>query len=78
MNGYKCFYRHKTMEVHAETTRAAQLKAAALWKVKAAKAYQVTAMLCELEHSGDCASLDCTYDPRPCNCGAQVVHAAID
>ena len=22
------------------------------------------------EHADDCASLDCTYDPRPCNCGA--------
>ncbi len=22
------------------------------------------------DHADDCASLDCTYDPRPCNCGA--------
>jgi len=47
MNGYKCFFRTETMEVYADTTRAAQLKAAKLWRVKPSKVYQVTAMLCE-------------------------------
>jgi hypothetical protein len=45
MNGYKCFYRGKTCEVHADTSYQAQLQAAKLFKAK--KAYEVTVMLCE-------------------------------
>ena len=45
MNGYKAFYRGKSIEVYAETTYEAQQKAAALFKAK--KAYDVSVMLCE-------------------------------
>ena len=45
MNGYKAFYRGKSIEVHAESSYQAQLKAAALFKAK--KSYQVTVILCE-------------------------------
>lgn len=56
MNGYKCFYKGKTIEVYADTTYQAQQKAAALFKAK--KSYEVTVMLCELRgeqyvHTGD-------------------------
>lgn len=47
MNGYKCFYRNKTADIRAETTRAAQLKAAALWRVKPNKTYMISVYLCE-------------------------------
>lgn len=45
MNGYKCFYRNKTVEVSADTTYEAQLKAASLLKAK--KSWEVTVVLCE-------------------------------
>jgi len=45
MNGYKVFYKGKTMEVYAESSYQAQRKAAALFKAK--KSYQVTVILCE-------------------------------
>ena len=45
MNGYKCFYNGKSIEVYADTTYAAQLKAAKILKVK--KTYQVNVVLCE-------------------------------
>ena len=45
MNGYKAFYRGKSIEVYAETTYEAQQKAAALFKAK--KAYDGSVMLCE-------------------------------
>ena len=47
MCGYKAFYRGKTAEVHAETSYAAQLKAAAFFKAK--KAHEVTVVLCEID-----------------------------
>ena len=45
MNGYKCFYKGKTVEVYADTSYAAQQKAAIIFKAK--KAYEVTVVLCE-------------------------------
>lgn len=45
MNGYKCFYRGKTMDVYAVNPLEARDKAAKVWKAK--KAYEVTAILCE-------------------------------
>jgi len=56
MNGYKCFYRGKTLEVRAATSLEAQGKAAAAFKAR--KAYEVTVVLCErgdgttVSHSG--------------------------
>jgi hypothetical protein len=52
MNGYKVFYRGRTAEIYADTTRAAQLKAAALWRVKPGAVYLITAMLCETADGG--------------------------
>jgi len=45
MNGYKAFYRGKTIEVYADTSYAAQQKAATILKVK--KSYEITVVLCE-------------------------------
>lgn len=45
MNGYKAFWRGKSIEVHADTSYKAQQIAAE--KLKAKKAYEVTVMLCE-------------------------------
>ena len=55
MNGYKAFWRGKTVEVTAATSFEAQRKAAELFKAR--KAYEVTVMLCEVDgatvtHSG--------------------------
>ena len=52
MNGYKAFYRGKTCEVEAETSYAAQQKAAAIFKAK--KTYEVDVILCEKD--GETAS----------------------
>jgi hypothetical protein len=46
MNGYKAFYKGKTIEVLADSSYQAQLKAAQVFKAK--KAYEVTVMLCEV------------------------------
>ena len=45
MNGYKAFYRGKTIEVYAATSYEAQKKAATIFKAK--KQYEVTVVLCE-------------------------------
>ena len=45
MNGYVCFYRGRRIEVQAETSFAAQTKAAAQFKAR--KAYEVTVVLAE-------------------------------
>jgi hypothetical protein len=45
MNGYKCFYKGKTVEVYADTSYAGQQKAATILKVK--KSYEITVVLCE-------------------------------
>jgi hypothetical protein len=47
MNGYIAFYRGKQLEVFADSSYAAQQKAAALFKAR--KAYEVTVMLAELD-----------------------------
>ena len=48
MNGYKAFYKCKTLEVYAESSLEAQLKAAELFKAK--KSYDVTVVLCEVDN----------------------------
>lgn len=45
MNGYKAFYKGKTLDVYAPTTYAAQVKAAAMFK--ASKSWQVSVVLAE-------------------------------
>lgn len=45
MNGYIAFWRGKQTEVHADTSYAAQQKAAQVFKAK--KAYEVTVVLAE-------------------------------
>ncbi len=45
MNGYIAFYRGKQLEVLADSSYAAQQKAAALFKAR--KAYEVTVVLAE-------------------------------
>jgi hypothetical protein len=45
MNGYKAFYKGRTVEVYAETSYKAQQAAAILFKTK--KSYDVTVVLCE-------------------------------
>lgn len=47
MNGYICFYKEKKLEVYAETSYKAQLKAASLFKAK--HSYDVSVVLCEVE-----------------------------
>ncbi len=47
MNGYVAFYKGRRTEVHADTSLAARDKAAAIFKVKPNKAYEVTVMLAE-------------------------------
>ena len=47
MNGYKAFYKGKSIEVYADTVLKARDKAAEVFKVKAHKAYQVSVVLCE-------------------------------
>jgi hypothetical protein len=45
MNGYVCFYRTKQIDVFAETSLEAQIKAAKEFKAK--KSYEVTVVLAE-------------------------------
>ena len=45
MNGYIAFYRGKQLEVFADSSYAAQQKAAALFRAR--KAYEVTVVLAE-------------------------------
>ncbi len=45
MNGYKAFYRGRSCEVWAETSRQAQVKAAV--EFKARKEWEVHVVLCE-------------------------------
>ena len=45
MNGYKAFYKGKSIELYANTSCEAQKKAAEVFKAR--KAYQVTVVLCE-------------------------------
>ena len=44
-NGYIAFYKNKKLEIHADTSYHAQIKAAKLFKAK--KSYDVTVVLCE-------------------------------
>lgn len=46
MNGYICYYKNRRLEVHADTSYQAQLKAAQLFGAR--KSYQVTVSLAEL------------------------------
>lgn len=47
MNGYIAFYKGRRTEVHADTSYAAQGKAAAFFKVPKKKEHEVTVMLAE-------------------------------
>lgn len=47
MNGYKTFYRGRTLDVYAKTPLEAQEKAAKQFKAR--KHYDVTVVLCELD-----------------------------
>lgn len=47
MNGYIAFHKNRRTEVDADTSLAARDKAAAFFKVKPSKAYEVTVMLAE-------------------------------
>ena len=47
MNGYKAFYKGKTLEVYSDTSYQAQLKASQLFRAK--KSYDVIVVLCEKE-----------------------------
>ncbi len=49
MNGYICFWRGKQHEVHADTTLKARDLAAAHWKVKPKKHYEITTVLAEID-----------------------------
>lgn len=56
MHGYVAFYKGRRLEVYADSSYDAQLKAADLFKAK--KSYDVTVVLCELngkqvEHTAD-------------------------
>ena len=56
MNGYKAFYKGKSIEVYAKTSYEAQEKASL--EFKARKSYQVAVVLCEkdgeqVEHVAD-------------------------
>ena len=55
MNGYKAFYKGKSIDVYAETSYAAQQKAAEIFKTK--KRYQVDVYLCEK------SGVQVTHDP---------------
>jgi hypothetical protein len=60
MNGYICYYRNKKVEVYAETSFAAQEKAAA--EMKAKKRYDVTVVLAELNVSPEGNGEQVTHD----------------
>ena len=45
MNGYKAFYKGKSVEVYADTSHDAQKKAAEIFKAK--KVYDVVVVICE-------------------------------
>ena len=51
MNGYKAFYRGKTIEVYATTSYDAHQKAVAIFKVKPKTAHMVSVVLCELAYT---------------------------
>jgi len=46
MNGYIAFYKGKSTEIHADSSYAAQLKAAKFFKAR--KSHEVTVILAEL------------------------------
>jgi hypothetical protein len=56
MNGYKAFYRGKTLDVQASTSFEAMSKAAILFKAK--KSYEVTVVLCVKEGKQVITTLD--------------------
>lgn len=62
MNGYIAFYKGKKLELHANSSREAQVKAAAHFKAR--KEWDVSVVLCEMPGK----------DGNP----QQVVHTAVD
>jgi hypothetical protein len=69
MNGYKAFYKGKSIEVYAHTSLEAQTKAAAQFKIK--KQSQVDVYLCEKDVPVDAQG-------KPTGAGTQVTHRAVD
>jgi hypothetical protein len=61
MNGYKCFYKSKSIDVYAQTSYEAQTNAAALLKAK---------------HQRDVDVHLCERDVGESGSGEQVIHAA--
>jgi hypothetical protein len=62
MNSYQAFYKGKKIEVHADTSYKAQLKAAEVFQLsqsKLVKSYDITVVLCEVN-------------------GEQVTHVVVD
>ena len=57
LNGYIAIYKGKQIEVYAETSYKAQLKAAEVFKAK--KSYEVTVMLCERPDSSEVIHTAC-------------------
>ena len=49
MNGYKAFYKDKTIEIFANSSYEAQKKASLIFKAK--KSYEITVILCESNNS---------------------------
>lgn len=47
MHVYKCFWRGKTWECHADTTYQAQQLAASYWKVAPRKQYEIAVVLAD-------------------------------
>ena len=61
MNGYKAFYRGKSIEVYAGTSFEAQSKAAL--QLGAKKSYEVTVMLCEKNTDGTAPGTQVIHSP---------------
>ncbi len=61
MNGYKAFWRGKSIEVYADTSFAAQKKAAEQFKAK--KSYEVSVVLCETNTDGSKPGEQVTHVP---------------
>jgi hypothetical protein len=61
MNGYKAFFKGKSIEVYAETSAQAQKSAAVIFKAR--KSWQVTVVLCELGTDGTKPGEQVTHVP---------------
>jgi hypothetical protein len=48
MNGYKCFYDRKSVDIYADTPSEAKQKAIAHFKAPRSKQWMISVVLCEL------------------------------